>query len=221
MQESRPPDHDQISIVLVGSFNPKIFQPAWFAAQGLIRQEEATEANIEIVNNDICIFESSWFRVEIFNERWALLSRATPAVETLRDLAVGTFSVLRHAPVKKVGLNAHGHYTMPSREALDNFGHAIAPKEDFWLPVMEDPRLLSLTVRGERTDGFTGGVRGKIEPSGRIQDGLFVEVNDEFTNSEADSAEWAIKTLSEQWENHRNRVASIRENIVSKAWGMQ
>jgi hypothetical protein len=31
------------------SFNPQIFQPAWFAAEGLIRKGEAEAAKIEIV----------------------------------------------------------------------------------------------------------------------------------------------------------------------------
>ena len=34
-------EEDLASIVLVGSFNPVIFQPAWFAHQGLISESEA------------------------------------------------------------------------------------------------------------------------------------------------------------------------------------
>ncbi|MER5522554.1 hypothetical protein [Streptomyces sp. NPDC002763] len=221
MQETRPPEHEQASIVLVGSFNPKIFQPAWFAAQGLIRQEEADEANVQVVNNDICVFETGWFGLEVINDRWMLISRATPAFESLRDLALGTFSVLRHDPVQKVGLNAYAHYAMPSREALDNFGHKIAPKDGVWRPVMDDPRLLSLTIQGARTDDHPGAVRTKIEPSAKIPDGLFIDVNDEYANSDSSSADWARDLLSEEWDNHRARVSSIREHIVSKAWGME
>lgn len=221
MQETRPPEHEQASIVLVGSFNPKIFQPAWFAAQGLIRQEEADEANIQVVNNDICVFETGWFRFEALNDRWMLISRATPALESLRDLALGTFSTLRHDPVQKVGLNAYAHYAMPNRAALDNFGHAIAPKDEVWRPVMDDPRLLSLTIQGTRPDDHSGAVRTKIEPSAKIPDGLFIDVNDEYVNEEADSPEWALDLLSEEWDNHRSRVNAIREQVVSKAWGMK
>ncbi|MCX4652921.1 hypothetical protein OG249_13580 [Streptomyces microflavus] len=221
MQESRPPEYDQVSIVFVGSFNPKIYQPAWFEAQGLIRPEEAADSKIEVISNDICIFETSWFRLEVFKERWALSSRATPAIELLRDLVLATFETLRHSPVTKIGINAHGHYSMPNRETLDKFGHAVAPKDSFWRPVMEDPRLLTLTIVSKRTDGHEGAVRAKVEPSGRITDGLFVEVNDEYANDDSVSAEWAIKIVSEEWENHRSRVTSIRENIVTEAWGMR
>jgi hypothetical protein len=44
----RLPEIQGISIVLLVDFNPKIFQPAWFAAQNLIRQQEADEATIHI-----------------------------------------------------------------------------------------------------------------------------------------------------------------------------
>ena len=33
------PEIKAFSIVLLGDFNPKIFQPAWFSAQGLIREK--------------------------------------------------------------------------------------------------------------------------------------------------------------------------------------
>ena len=44
-----------INIVMLGSFNPKIFQPAWFAANELIRNLEAEEADTQIIHNDISI----------------------------------------------------------------------------------------------------------------------------------------------------------------------
>jgi hypothetical protein len=51
--ERPPPEILGVEIVLVGSFNPKIFHPAWFAAQKLISQEAADESNVEVVTNDI------------------------------------------------------------------------------------------------------------------------------------------------------------------------
>ena len=45
------PELYRISIVLLGNFNPKIFQSAWFASQNLIRKIEANEAKIEIIHS--------------------------------------------------------------------------------------------------------------------------------------------------------------------------
>ena len=56
------------SIVLLGSFNPQIFQPSWFGNEGLIRKEEADSAKIEIVHRDLVSFSTETFRVEVFPE---------------------------------------------------------------------------------------------------------------------------------------------------------
>ena len=44
------------SIVLIGNFNPKIFQPAWFGSEGLIQKKEAEQSTIEIIHPDVVIF---------------------------------------------------------------------------------------------------------------------------------------------------------------------
>ena len=50
---------DEITVVLLGDFNPKIFHPMWFANHGVLREAEATEATIEVVHSDVCSFSSS------------------------------------------------------------------------------------------------------------------------------------------------------------------
>jgi hypothetical protein len=44
---------DLVSIVLVGNFNPAIFQPAWLAAKGLIRESEASAAVVEVIHPEL------------------------------------------------------------------------------------------------------------------------------------------------------------------------
>jgi hypothetical protein len=51
---------DGHTIVFVGSFNPQIFQPAWFASRNLLKKEEADGAKIEIINRQLVIFSSGW-----------------------------------------------------------------------------------------------------------------------------------------------------------------
>jgi hypothetical protein len=40
------PEIQGISVVWLGDFNPKIFQPAWFAAEGLIRSRSTEWARV-------------------------------------------------------------------------------------------------------------------------------------------------------------------------------
>ena len=59
-----------VSIVLLGDFNPKIFQPAWFAAQELIRKEEAESAEIEVIHPEVVVFSLDWLRIQVTRNRW-------------------------------------------------------------------------------------------------------------------------------------------------------
>ena len=51
------PESDEAGIVIVGSFNPRIFQPFWLAKQNLISDEAAENAKITIIHPDITAFE--------------------------------------------------------------------------------------------------------------------------------------------------------------------
>jgi hypothetical protein len=63
------PDHqlelEGASIVVLGSFNPRIFQPLWLSANNLIRPEEADAAKIEIIHREISIFSTEWFNLQV------------------------------------------------------------------------------------------------------------------------------------------------------------
>jgi hypothetical protein len=219
MPELPLPELDGTSLVLVGAFNPRIFHPAWFVRNGLLPEGTESSANVEIVNNDVCAFETDSFRLEVLSDRLMLQSMSAPAAESLRDLLVGTFRILRHTPVKLVGLNTHGHYMLRSEEAWHEFGHLLAPKEPLWSPILERPGTISVVMQGVRTDGFDGAIRVKVEPSTRVANGIFIDTNDEFRQLESDSADWIDDVLNKQWEASRARVDEIRANILLHAYG--
>ena len=58
-----------MSIVLLGDFNPKIFQPAWFGGHGLIRPTEADEAEVEIVHSEVTKFRLDWVVLQVTRDR--------------------------------------------------------------------------------------------------------------------------------------------------------
>ncbi|MGJ5832838.1 hypothetical protein [Streptomyces ossamyceticus] len=219
MRESRSPEHDSASIVFIGAFNPRIFQPAWFVSQGLLSADETSDSNVQIINNDFCVFETDWVRIEVVDTRWMITSIALPLFEPLRDLALGTFSALSSTPITKIGLNSHAHYASPSREALDAFGHELVPKERIWKHILEDPRTLNLHVEGMRPDKHDGRVRVKVQPSSKVQNGIFIDVNDEFVNTDSTTPNWALEVLRDEWDAHTARVIQCRERIVSSLWG--
>jgi hypothetical protein len=219
MTEAHLPEVAGASFVLVGSFNPRIFHPGWFVRNALLPEGTETTANVEIVNNDFCAFETDWFRLEVLSERLTLRSLAVPAIETLRDLMLGSLRILRHTPVRKLGLNTHSHYRLPDEAAWHAFGHRLAPKERLWAPILDNPGTLVLLVEGSRPDSYEGHVRVKVEPSPRVQYGIFIDTNDEYRRAESDSAEWVEKVLVEEWEASRERAQAICAHLVQQAVG--
>src|SRR3712207_1383849 len=99
------------TVVLLGSFNPAIFHPAWFAANGLIREEEARAAEIEIVHPNAAVFRTEWLVIESARDRFLATTILDAYYEPLRDLVVGVLDLLSHTPLTAMGLNRDFHYS--------------------------------------------------------------------------------------------------------------
>jgi hypothetical protein len=173
------PEIQGVSIVLLGDFNPKIFQPAWFAAQGLIRQQEAEEAQIAIVHQDVVSFNLEWLRLQVTQERFAMTTTQEPYYVVMRDLIVGTFRLLPHTPLYKLGINSNMHFRMNSEETWNSFGDQLAPKE-LWQDLLKKPGMRSLIMEGQRPDEIKGYIRVQVEPSVKVHPGVYFEVNDHY-----------------------------------------
>jgi hypothetical protein len=217
--ERPPPDVLGVEIVLLGSFNPKIFQPAWFAAQNLLSQEVANESNVEVVTNDISSFETSWCRIQVLDSRFSVLSQTAPLPEALRDLALGTFAILSHTPIFAIGINYYEHFRVKDYETWHNFGHTLAPKDTLWKPILRNPGTQNLQIRAERDDEYKGSVNVTVQPSNMIEPGVFVQTNDEFREDQGggSSATWVTALLETQWSEIAKRSKTIRDHLWHSA----
>lgn len=142
---------EEISIVMVGDFNPKIFQPSWFALQGLIRESEADAAPVEIVHSDFTSFSTDWFSLQVTRERLNLVIKSAAYKSHLSDLANGTFQHLLHTPITQMGINVNSVLRFKSLPDWDAFGHFLAPKSA-WNGILKSPGMRSIAIQGERDD---------------------------------------------------------------------
>ena len=62
------PEIESMTAVLVGSFNPGIFQPAWLASKALIRESEFAAAEINVITEDVSNFTCDWFSLECISK---------------------------------------------------------------------------------------------------------------------------------------------------------
>ncbi len=211
------PEVTGLNVVLLGDFNPKIFQPAWFAAEGLLQKQETDRAKIEVLHHEISIFELDWLRLQVTRERFAIETTQEPYYEPLRDLALGTFDLLRHTPIGKLGINVNLHFRMKSEEEWHDFGDQVAPKE-IWNNILEKPGLFSLIMEGNHSrDGIKGCMRVKIEPSKKIHPGIYFNINDHYEVDNIESvigSDEIIEILKKTWSGSLKRSKEIVDNLM-------
>jgi hypothetical protein len=215
-----PVRHPEISssiVVLLGNFNPKIFQPAWFARQQLISDAEAEAADIKIILPQISHFETDRFGVQVTTDRFSALTPPSAPSAPLLDFVQGTFFVLEHTPVTAMGLNRQMHFPLDSEVQWHRLGDRLAPKEG-WKDILPGrPGLLSMWIQSEN-DKLPGALfRTKIEPSTVIQHGAFFEVNEHYPAPETDSLKTLMKVLNERWEESQAYAEQIADHILSWA----
>jgi hypothetical protein len=210
------PEIEGVGIVLVGSFNPQIFQPAWFAAEGLIREEEAQAAKIELIHRQITLFSLDWLHLRVTDEQFAATTTQSAFYEPLRDLVLGTFRLLRHTPIRMMGLNRDAHFRMSSEDAWHAFGHRLAPKEP-WAGILKEPGMRSLTMEGLRPDNLKGYIRVRVEPSVRVHPGVFVNINDHYQAKDIELARGCdeiVDILDSEWKTALDRASEIVSSLL-------
>lgn len=207
------------SIVLVGNFTPTILQPAWFAAEELIRKQEAEEASFVIGHPDLLIFTLEWLRIEVTRERFIAETTMEPYDEVLRDLVLGTFRLLSHTPIRLMGINRQMHFRMHSEEEWHQAGHKLAPK-DIWDKILQSADTRSITIEeSQRRDGLIGYIRVTVEPSVKITPGIFIRVNDHFEVNDPQSTlgnNEIMNILESRWSESYKRSEEIMYSLLER-----
>lgn len=209
------PDIRAMSIVLIGTFNPAIFQPAWFAAEQLLKEGEAREVKIEVIHSELTVLMLDWFRLQVTSDKFVISTTQEPYYEVVRDFVLGVFSLLPGTPMQRMGINRDFHYRATSEKEWHGLGDRLAPKE-LWNGVIDSPGLRSLVMEeSRRRDGFPGFIRVKVEPSSQIQPGVYIQVNDHYEVPEGYGTRNELITILEKcWGHSIERSSDIAQSIV-------
>lgn len=205
---------DGASAVLLGSFNPAIFQPEWLAQQGLLAREEAKAAEVQIVSREVTQFSTELFDIQVTHEQFAASTARVPAFGMLQDLVLGIFDRLRHTPVSKMGINRDAHFRMPSEEAWHDLGHRLVDPA-LWDSFLKSPGMRAVVVQGLRPDERAGNVFIRVEPSVRVHPGVYMQQNDHFELGEsADDASLALEVLRQEWAPSLDRAEEAFRRVL-------
>jgi hypothetical protein len=190
--------------------------PRWFSDVGLLPAEEAENAQIAIIHEEVAQFGLPWVNVQVTRQRFVVTTTQESYTEALRDLALGTLELLTHTPTRMMGINHDFLLGFADRASFDALGWALATPT-VW-PHLSKPGIATMQMQGERTDGHTGYVRVKVEP---VLDGSFrvsVGINDHYDLSPDDqsaSTTTAREVLSERWPEAAKEARQIVEHLRS------
>lgn len=218
------PEIDGVSVVVVGSFTPAIFTPAWFALYGLLPERAAVSAEPQIIHPEITQFQTDWLSLQVTTDKFKAETLLAPYVR-VRDLVARVFKEhLYHTPLRAFGINRNVHFRVRDFSARDRLGRKLAPVEPWgaWgrrLGTSGDQGgMVSLTMSQVTIEGRPVGdqINVTVEPSNRIVEGapgIHVGVNDHYTADETDGRE-SGRRLMEILEESFDHSLACGENII-------
>lgn len=203
-----------LSIVLVGNFNPSIVQPHWLANKGLIREEEANEAKIDLIHNEYACFNLGWAKLEVWLDKFAVSTTQEPYFEIIRDLCVGIFATLKETPVTAVGINTTSHLRTLTKKQYSEFGDKLVPLANW--DFLNNPRVRTIEMLDNEIAERNGYRRIIIQPSDKLSDTIMFNINDHY-NFEDKTA--INNQLTNLFNNHWHTSLKESDSIIEKLWG--
>jgi hypothetical protein len=209
------------SCVVLGQFNPPIFQPSWFGSVDLLRPTEAESAEVEVIHPQVSVFTADWVRVEVTHDRISFRTERESHIEALRDLCVGTLTVLPHTPTGVIGVNHDTTFRFPDRDSFDAFGWTLVPP-DLWEGVLDRPGVARLDEQGRRPDDREGYIRVRVQPLLDSADPyqVAVAVNDHIQVSDhptPEGTEMIVQLLQAEWSAMTQRAETILAHVKGLA----
>ena len=214
------PEMESASIVLIGSFDPAILHPQWFAKQGLLRGSEADDAKVDMVSSALTVVRFAWFTLEVMDSRFVARTTDPAQNHALQECVSGIFALLEFTPVVAMGLNSDRHVRAPKEDVWTALEERLAPR-DLWADVLPGPRegtcaLQSLSVTGARPDSPAERLDVTMQPSRKYRPGLFVATNEHFRFDEGTSAADAMQVLRENW----NAALTYSNDVTNRLTGL-
>jgi len=196
------PDRESFAIVVLGDFNPSIFQPLWFSLNGLVPDEEAKTADISVIHKQFASFSIGKILVQVDDSRLGLTTIESSQGPILRDLAIGTLSILEHTPLKAIGLNRDMVIALDTEEAWHAVGDRLVPKSD-WMQIFDRPGMRHVVVEGKRPNCSADQLHIRIQPSANRE--VLIAVNQHYQletdqrKEVRDRHKEAIRVLQSDW----------------------
>ena len=223
------PEISDVSLVILGKFNPAIFTPGWFGWRGFLPERVARSAELNIAQPRITAFQAEWLTLEVVPERFSISTTQLPYVR-LADLACRIFrEELFHTPLNAVGINRQVHFLVRDFTERDRIGRTLAPVEPWgeWSHDLQpDARhggMTSLTMTQVKLPGRSPGdyLGVTVQPSNRVGEGergVYVQINDHYMAEDPDgrtATEEIVDLLEKSFDESIRRAEKIIDHVMS------
>lgn len=207
-----------LSIVLVGNFNPAIITPAWLALKRAIRQSDAENARITITHPEISNFSLSFCNIQVTMDKCIISTENEADFELIRDLAVSIFTFLNETPVTGIGINHNMHFGLRNEDEFHKFGDWLAPL-NIWNGTLKNPKLLELKIIEPFTPDSPVKNLITVTTSDRITSfGIRYQLNYHIELNRTKSGKPA-ELISKHWNTSFEKAHSIFNTLISNFYG--
>jgi hypothetical protein len=211
------PEEKQLNVVIIGNFNPRIFQPHWFASNEIISEADLTyiqeQSNI-LVHKQISQFQSSWFVFEVTETRLQIISTQEAYFEMILDFLVATFSILIHTPIQQMGINLRATQSLEKNTDVSKFDNEYFSTANF-LKFDEDVQPTQMKLRFFN-ENIKIGTACNFELSKISEKTYLLNINQHFELGMNSNGGDFVRAIQEKGRKAMNTNDSVLKNILEK-----
>jgi len=217
------PENKNVSVVLIGVFNPLMFHPKWFGANDIISRSEinavlSNKANPCIVVPNFAVFNTTQLYIQVQEGHFSFTGIKEPFC-MVKDVVKKTFERLEAVPVSAMGINISSHFRMPNLSKFQEFADRISPK-DIWKDFLGDNvsgddrtgGLVSMQMMNPKEDN-SGCINVNIERSVRFFPGIFINCNDHYQFDGNTDAETVMQKLEDNFDASIKKSLEIQNSL--------
>jgi hypothetical protein len=218
---NRTPEAEGLQVMVIGSFNPAIFHPEWFLRQKLVGEEDAKQAQVDVVGREVTDIQLCGMKLLCLDDRFSLGISNISHAARLQDFLLQIFALLPHIPITACGINPYAHYLVGDTEYWHKIGDTLVPKELVWKELFKErPGMQSLTIKVLRKGDFPGEVNLTVEPSAKFNPGIFIRSNYHYPVTSgavhSGASELILKFLKAEWNTACAMARVVANQILDK-----
>lgn len=209
---------NQSSLVLLGNFNPSIFNPYWLSEEGCIKKTEEKTAKINITHPQISDFSvGEWLHISVTPDRFQANLLDNSYLDIFFDLVISIFDKLLYTPLTQMGINNTYEYSFSDIDGKNKLLKLLAPS-NIWQQIKNEPIFVSqrIAFKKESTDLYNNFYNVSLSQSEKNDIGLSININDHYELKNVHNSRNIIimELFQKNWHESNKETLEIANKIM-------